>query len=182
MIEPWKHVGSKPIGNFRIFDLRADRAVSPRTGNEHEFYVISCTDWVNVIAVTPDEKLVMVEQYRHGTGTVELEVPGGMMDPGEASPEATGARELREETGCEGENVRRIGRIFPNPAIMTNTCHTVLIENCRQVHEVDFDHGEDLVTRFVPVEDIPELIRSGKIRHSLVVVALYHYELFRRSR
>src|SRR5262249_46098791 len=127
-------------------------------------------------------QLIMVEQYRHGSNTVELEIPGGMMDATDASPEATAVRELREETGYEGEKPRLIGRIFPNPAIMSNTCYTVLLENCHSVHPVEFDHGEDLITRSVPVADIPELVASGKIQHSLVVVALYHFELLRRGK
>ena len=181
MIKPWQKTGSRPLGDFRIFSVRADRAVSPRTGQEHEFFVIDCVDWVNVVAVTPDNHLVMVEQYRHGTNTVELEIPGGMMDREDASPAAAGARELREETGCEGENARVIGRIFPNPAIMSNTCHIVLVENCRSQHSVEFDHGEDLTTRLVRVADIPRLIADGRIRHAIVIVALYHFELWRRG-
>src|SRR6185369_14016878 len=125
--------------------------VSPRTGKEHDFFVLESVNWVNVIAVTPDEQLVMVEQYRHGSNTVELEIPGGMMDEGDVSPEATGARELQEETGYAGGKARLIGEIFPNPAIMSNRCFTVLIENCRCLHEVQFDHGEDLATRLVPI-------------------------------
>src|SRR5580698_1743711 len=83
MIQPWKKIRSTLIGDFRIFKLRSDVKISPRTGKEHDFYVLDSVDWVNVIAVTPDQKLVMVEQYRHGSKTVELEVPGGMMDPQE---------------------------------------------------------------------------------------------------
>jgi len=181
MIWPWRKVGSRPIGDFRIFTLRADRLVSPRTGQEHEFYVIDSVNWVNVIAVTPDQQLVMVEQYRHGSGTVELEIPGGMMDPGDASPVATAVRELREETGYEGARARLIGRIFANPAIMTNTCFTVLIENCRLQHAVELDHGEDLATRLVPVADLPRLAAEERIQHSLVVVALYHFDLWQRG-
>lgn len=181
MVNTWQKVGSRPLGDFRIFTLRADRTISPRTGREHEVFVIDCVDWVNVIAVTPEEQLVMVEQYRHGTNTVELEIPGGMMDREDASPVVTGVRELREETGYEGENAKLIGRIFPNPAIQSNTCYTVLVENCRLRHAVEFDHGEDLITRLVPVADIPRLVAEGAIRHSLVVVALYHFELLRRQ-
>ena len=181
MIWPWRKVGSRPIGDFRIFTLRADRLVSPRTGQEHEFYVIDSVNWVNVIAVTPDQQLVMVEQYRHGSGTVELEIPGGMMDPGDASPVATAVRELREETGYEGAHARLIGRIFANPAIMTNTCFTVLIENCRLQHAVELDHGEDLATHLVPVADLPRLAAEERIQHSLVVVALYHFDLWQRG-
>jgi 8-oxo-dGTP pyrophosphatase MutT (NUDIX family) len=181
MIQPWRKIGSRPIGDFRIFTLRADRIVSPRTGEEHEFYVFDSVNWVNVIAVTPDQQLVMVEQYRHGSGTVELEIPGGMMDPGEASPVATAVRELREETGYEGADARLIGRIFANPAIMTNTCFTVLIDNCRLQHTVELDHGEDLATRLVPVAEIPRLVAEERIQHSLVVVALYHFDLWQQG-
>ncbi len=178
---PWKKIRSEPRGDFRIFTIRADRAVSPRTGAEHEVYILDSVNWVNVIAVTPDQQLVMVEQYRHGSNTVELEIPGGMMDATDASPEATGARELREETGFVGDKPGLLGQIFPNPAIMSNKCYTVLIENCHCAHEVQFDHGEDMITRLVPISEIPALVAAGKIMHSLVVVALYYYDLYRRG-
>lgn len=181
MIKPWSKIASKPLGDFRIFSLRSDRAVSPRNGTEHEFFVIDCVNWVNVVAVTPDSQLVMVEQYRHGTNTVELEIPGGMVDSNDTSPVLAGVRELREETGYVGESARLIGRIFPNPAIQSNSCYTVLVENCRLKHAVDFDHGEDLITRLVPLAEIPGLVAAGKIQHSLVVVALFYFELWQRK-
>ena len=181
MIKPWEKVSSQPLGDFRIFTLRSDRKISPRTRQPHDFFVINSLNWVNVIALTPDQQLVMVEQYRHGSDTVELEIPGGMMDSIDASPEATGQRELREETGYEGANPRLIGRIFPNPAIMNNTCFTVLLDDCHLRHSVEFDHCEDLITRLVPVAEIPRLIASGRIQHSLVVVALYYFELWGRG-
>jgi 8-oxo-dGTP pyrophosphatase MutT (NUDIX family) len=179
MPRSWKKLGSKPLGDFRIFQIRSDRSVSPRTGKEHDFFVIDSVNWVNVIAVTPEQELVMIEQYRHGTNTVELEIPGGMMDPHDVSPEATGVRELREETGYAGEKPKIIGQVFPNPAIMSNICFTVMVEDCKCLHPVEFDHGEDLITRLVPVAEIKELVASGKIKHSLVVAALYHFELLR---
>ena len=179
-IKPWQKVSSEHVGNFRIFTLRSDRVISPRTQHEQDVYVIDCVNWVNVIAITPDRHLVMIEQYRHGSTTVELEIPGGMIDAKDASPTAAGLRELREETGYEGENPRLIGHIFPNPAIMSNTCFTVLVENCRCLHPVEFDHGEDLITRLVPIADLPQLVAAGKIQHSLVVVALYYFDLWQR--
>lgn len=177
MIQPWKKIGSKPVGDYRIFTIRSDLRVSPRTHKAHDFYVIDCVNWVNVIAVTPERQLVMIEQFRHGSDTVELEIPGGMIDPGDASPEAAGIRELREETGYEGEGIQRIGEVFPNPAIMSNTCYTIMVENCRCVHPVEWDHGEDLATRLVPVAEVPALVAAGQIRHSLVVAALYFFDL-----
>jgi 8-oxo-dGTP pyrophosphatase MutT (NUDIX family) len=182
MIKPWEKLGSKAAGDFRIFTIRSEKKRSPRTLKDHDFYVIDCVNWVNVIALTPDDELVMVEQYRHGSDTIELEIPGGMMDSTDASPEATASRELKEETGYVGANARIIGEVFPNPAIMSNTCYTVLIENSGCRHEVQFDQGEDLVTRLVPAREIPELVKRGKIKHSLVVAALYSFELTRPAR
>ena len=181
MIKPWNKVGSQVLGNFRIFTVRSDRKVSPRTQAEHDFFVIDCANWVNVIAITPDQQIVMVEQYRHGSNTVELEIPGGMIDKKDASPVVAGTRELREETGYEGRNARILGEIFPNPAIMNNTCYTVLVEDCTLVHPVEFDSGEDIITRLVPVADLPRLVAEKKIGHSLVTVALYHFELWQRG-
>ena len=181
MIKPWLKKSSRPLGDFRIFTLRSDVKISPRTGEAHDFFVIDSVNWVNVIALTPDNQLIMVEQYRHGSNTIELEIPGGVMDPGETSPVATGLRELREETGYEGNPAEVIGKVFANPAIMSNTCFTIRVQNCHLIHSVDLDGGEDIITRLVPVAEIPHLVKSGQIQHSLVVVALYHFDLWQRK-
>lgn len=177
MIKPWEKIGTKKLGDFRIFSIRTDLKISPRTGKEHDFFVLDSTNWVNVIGVTPKNELVMIEQFRHGSNTVELEIPGGIIDAADADAVAAGVRELREETGYEGARPQLIGKIFPNPAIMSNTCFTVLVENCELKHAVKFDSGEDIITRLVPISEIHGLISTGKISHSLVVVALYHFEL-----
>lgn len=182
MIKPWETILSKAVGDFRIFTVRSDLKTSPRTGEQHDFYVIDCANWVNVVAVTRQQELVMVEQYRHGSGTIELEIPGGMMDAEDPGPEEAGARELREETGYTGDPPKQIGSVYPNPAIMSNTCYTVLIENCRPTHPTAFDHGEDIHTRLIPLSDIPELIAKGAVQHSLVVAALCHHQLYLREK
>jgi ADP-ribose pyrophosphatase len=181
IIQPWPKISTKKIGDFRIFQIRSDLRRSPRTGADHDFFVLESVDWVNVIAVTSTQQLVMVQQYRHGSDTVELEIPGGMMDSGEQSPVVTGVRELREETGYEGREARVIGEIFPNPAIMANTCYTVLVENCELKHPTVLDHSEDIAAQLISIAEIPDLVRAKSIRHALVVVALYHYELLRRG-
>lgn len=180
-IQPWATLESVPLGDFKVFRLRKDLKRSPRTGRIHEFYVLDSVDWVNVVAVTPDRHVVLVEQYRHGSGTVELEIPGGIMDPADASPIDTAVRELREETGYTGASPRVIGMVWPNPAILSNRTFTVLVEECRRTHSVQFDQGEDLITRLVPVEELPGLVARGRIRHCIVVAALYHFELWQRS-
>jgi len=175
MIEPWPTSDSKDLGDYRVFRLWEHRRKSPRTGAEHDFLVLDCRNWVNVLALTPDNELIMVEQFRHGTETVELEIPGGVIDTAAEPPLEAGLRELREETGYEGENGRIIGEVFSNPAIMNNRTYTVLVTNCREKHATEFDHGEDIRTRLVPVEEAVDMVGKGLIRHSLVVAALFHY-------
>ena len=181
MIKPWPVVSSRTVGDFRIFTLREDIRTSPVTGKAHDFVILDAVNWVNVIAVTPDRQLVMVEQFRFGSDTVELEIPGGMMDKTDADPVATAVRELREETGYEGENARVLGKVWSNPAFMSNTCYTVLVENCQFKHPVEFDHCEDMATQLVPVADVPRLVAEGKILHSLVVVALGYFDQYLRG-
>ena len=180
-VKPWKKLSSKPAGNFRVFNIRSDLKVSPRTGREHDFYVIEAVNWVHVIALTKDGKLVMVEQYRHGSDTIELELAGGMIDPSDTSPLEAGLRELREETGYEGRQAEIIGQIYANPAIMNNICYTVLVRDCELRHSQQLDHGEDLAVTLIEVPEIPKLIRQGRIGHSLVVVGLYHFEHWRAN-
>jgi 8-oxo-dGTP pyrophosphatase MutT (NUDIX family) len=180
MIKPWPLKVSTPLANYRIFTVRTDLKTSPRTGRDHDFYIIESVDWVNIIALTPANELVMVEQFRHGTNSVELEIPGGIMDASDPSPVATGIRELREETGYEGTSARCLGTAAANPAIMNNFCHFILIGGCELRHPIEFDHGEDIVTRLVPVAEVPGLVAKGLIRHPLVVAALYHFELSQR--
>jgi len=181
VIQPWRKVESKALGDFRVFTLRVDRKVSPRNGLPHDFYVLDSASWVNVIAATANKELVMIEQFRHGTNTVELEIPGGIMDKTDADPVATGARELREETGYEGQNARLLGEVFPNPAIMSNTCYTVVIQDCVLKHPTQWDSGEDMVTRLVPMADIPKLVLAKTIRHSLVLCDLCFFDRYQRS-
>lgn len=180
-LAPWPLLESKVVGDFNIFTLKSNRKRSPRTGVEATYYALDTADWVNVVALTPEEEVVMVEQFRHATDTIELELPGGMMDKGETDPVAAACRELREETGYEGENPRQIGCCFPNPAILTNRAHTILVERAVSKHELEWDSGEDIRIRLVPISQVRTLVAEGKIRHSIIVTALYYYDLWKRG-
>jgi 8-oxo-dGTP pyrophosphatase MutT (NUDIX family) len=181
MIRAWKELRSEKLADYRVFSVRRKDCVSPRTGATHDFFVLDAANWVNVVALTPEGNMILIEQYRHGSETVELEIPGGVIDPEDPSPVAAGCRELREETGYVGENARLIGDVFPNPAIMRNNCYTVLIENCRKTSGLDFDAGEDIATRLIPADQVAPLAFEGKIRHSLVIAALFYFEQWRKN-
>jgi 8-oxo-dGTP pyrophosphatase MutT (NUDIX family) len=180
MIKKWKVVSSEQLESNKIFSTRKDTSLSPITGKEHDFFVVEAPDWINVVAITEDDEVILIEQYRHGNQSVTVEIPGGMVDPGE-EPIQTAKRELLEETGYAGDSVIFIGEVFPNPAMQNNKCHTFLVTNCKKVGETAFDATEDIITYTKPSSEIPKLVAEGKITHSLVVAAFYWYYLYKES-
>ena len=176
-IKNWLHLGTRTLAKTRVFDLLAHRRVSQRSGAEAEFYVLAAGDWVNVVAVTEDDRLVLVEQYRHGVERTTLEIPGGMVDPEDATPEAAARRELLEETGFASDDWRLIGTVDPNPAIQSNRCYTFLAAGARQVAAPTPDGLEELRLVLEPASQVAGLLRSGRIEHALVVAALMWWHL-----
>lgn len=181
MVKDWEKLNSEEIANYRIFKMRRDVRRSPRTGAEHSFFVLQSPDWVNVVALTPENQVVMIHQFRHGTERVTLEIPGGMVDPHENDPAETARRELLEETGYAAEQVIHIGTVHPNPAFLDNTCYTYLALNARWQQEPQFDGAEDIAVELVPIEEIAGMVGNGRITHALVVAAFYHYENYIRQ-
>ncbi len=179
-MRPWPKLSSRLLGDYHIFRLHSQRFVSPRTGGEHDFFVLDVPSWVNVVAITPDDKVVLIEQFRFGTAQVTLEIPGGMIDAGE-DPVAAGARELLEETGYRAARYTLLGHVEPNPAIQNNLCYTVLAEDATPTGHQHLDEKEDIGVTLRPVADIPDLLRSGTIRHALVWAGFQHYDLHRRA-
>lgn len=179
MPEPWPVIESIVERDYRVFTLRRDRAVSPRTGGAHEFIVLESRDWVNVIPITPQGEVVMVRQYRHGIRQVTLEIPGGLVDGEDGDPQEAARRELLEETGYEPREIRPIGAVHAQPAIQDNRCHTFLALDCRRVAEPVPDAGEDLRVVTFPVAEVPSRVAAGEITHGLVLAAFYWYELWK---
>jgi ADP-ribose pyrophosphatase len=151
---------------------------SPSTGDSHPFYRIESPAWVNVVALTERDELVMVRQWRQGLRAVTLEIPGGLVDPGE-TPAVAGARELLEETGFRAGRMTSLGSINPNPALFTNRCHMQVAEGCVRVGEIQNSATEETIVELLPRAALPDLLRSGGIDHALVVAALYAFELWR---
>ncbi len=177
-IKPWHIEEERELLRSPIFTIHSLTARSPTDPDlTGQFVYMDSPDWVNVIALTPAGEVVLVEQYRHGTRTVTLEIPGGIVDEGEDFAQA-GARELLEETGCAGDAPILIGTVHPNPAIQNNRCGTVLISNARCVAGQSPDTHEELAARRVPRSALPALVRSGAISHALVIAALHHLHLW----
>ncbi len=174
-VESWEREGEEETHDFEIFRIRRYRARSPRTGDLLPFTTIDPADWVNVIALTSDDRVILVRQFRHGTEEVALEIPGGVIDTGE-DPAAAAVRELLEETGYAGAAPIHLGTVQPNPAIMSNRCHTYLVSDCERVAEPDLDPGEDIAVETMPAAAVEAAVAEGRIAHSLVICAFWWWK------
>jgi 8-oxo-dGTP pyrophosphatase MutT (NUDIX family) len=152
--------------------VREDVFADPRDGSEHARVIIEADEWANVVAITPDDKIVMVRQFRFGSGEDALELPGGVVDAGE-TPEAAVVRELEEETGYRPTTVEAVGWLWSNPAHFTNRVHTFVARGCERIHDGRLEGAEDLSVELVDRSAIPRLVREGAIRHALHVAALH---------
>lgn len=174
MIRPWPLLSSEPVFDAGLLRVTRDRARSPRTGGERDFHVIRMVDWLMAIALTEDNKLVMVRQYRHGSREESLEVPGGLHD-GDTTGESVehgAARELAEETGYGGGTWSFLGQLRPQPALLSNRAWIYLARDVRPTSAPALDAGEDIEVALLDIREIPARIASGEINNAMTVAAL----------
>jgi len=160
-----------------LFSIRIVRSRSPRTGDEHDFYVIDFPNWVQILPITPEDQVVMVRQYRHGCQEVLLELPGGLIDNEDGNAEESARRELLEETGYGAEELVLLTKTYPQPAVLSNTGLTYLARNVRRIADPQLDATEDIEVCLVNLERIPEMIRNGEVKHSQSIMGLSLYLL-----
>lgn len=169
-LRPLTRVTTSVVADHGVFRVeRLTYEVLPR-----DVFVFAVPDWCNVIAETPEGEIVMVWQHRFGTDALSLEIPGGVVDPGESPLEAA-RRELREESGYDADAFELISVVEPNPALQGNRCHTFLARGARLAFDTAFDDLEDLEVVLLPKHEIAERIDDGTVTHALVVVALEQY-------
>jgi ADP-ribose pyrophosphatase len=179
-LEVWQRVSSERIADCRVFRIRRDVSINPRTNGERDFFIIEASDWINVVPMTSSGEIVMIEQYRHGTGELTLEIPGGAIEEGE-SPAHAALRELLEETGYFADEVILLGRTRPNPATHNNWLYTFLARDAAYTGPPALDEGEDIKVHLVPSDEIPILIANGTITHALVITAFGLWSLYQEN-
>ena len=176
-IDDWRRLSSETLEDYGFFALRKDISRHPRSGRDHRFFIFEFPDWVNILPLTPEGEVIFVKQFRHGTRELTLEIPGGIVDPGE-SPKQAALRELFEESGYHAEDAIELGWVHPNPALQENRCWSYLALNVTRT--VDDDHvvgtsSEAIEVETRPLVEIAGMMNDKTITHALTVCAFDHY-------
>ncbi|HVK62335.1 MAG TPA: NUDIX hydrolase [Bdellovibrionales bacterium] len=169
----WKILSSEEILKTKLIRFRVDKCELPDGRIMPRYYVLEFPEWANVVPVTEEGKIVLVEQYRHAIGEWHLEIPGGTTDHGEDTKRAA-LRELVEETGYAPEDIRLVGIHAPNPAMQNNRMHTYIAYNCKKIQEPTPDEFEDLRVVTVTVPELIDKIFKGEINHSIVIASILY--------
>jgi 8-oxo-dGTP pyrophosphatase MutT (NUDIX family) len=173
----WRTISSKQGPDLNLFRTRFDKVINPRNSHILDVVILEAPDWVNVLALTPQNKIIVVCQHRFGISKETVEIPAGLVDKNETSHQAA-IRELREETGYTTKEWKYLGYVEPNPAFMDNLCFTWLAQNVVKTHEPEFDKGENIVVSVLSETEVHKEIKEGRMRNSLALIALSHiYDL-----
>jgi len=167
----WEIIEDKKVYETPIFSLHQNKVLPDCTNHPAHFYVLNAPEWINVIALTHDNQILLVEQYRHGIHETTLEIPGGMVDSGEIPSDAA-KRELLEETGYSSDSWESLGKTSSNPAILSNFTHLYLARNCIESGSQQTDGHEDIEIHKMPLYDFLQLVSDGVVHHSIVLAAV----------
>jgi ADP-ribose pyrophosphatase len=146
-----------------------------------DYYVLEYPAWVNVVAVTAEERLVMVRQYRHGLRAVHYELPAGVVDASDGTPLAAAKRELLEETGYGEGTWSPLLTTSANPGTHSNLAYSFLAQSVRRVAEPALDESEDIQTCVKEWSEVWSIIEDGEIVQAMHLAPLLRYLITQRS-
>jgi ADP-ribose pyrophosphatase len=169
----WKILSSTYIHKGPWATLRSDKCVMPDGRIVDEYYVLEYSNWVNAVAITEDNKILMVKQYRHAAGVVSLEIPGGVID-GDETPEHAMQRELLEETGYLFNDIELLCTVYANPSTANNHTYCYLAKGGKKVQEQALDDHEEIIVEEYTIEEIKHLLAKNKIIQALHCTGLFY--------
>ena len=170
----WKTLNSEYLLDDLWFKVRRDKCESPTGKIIEPYYVYEFPDWVTALAITTDQKAVLVRQYRHGAGEVSLELPGGCVDKEDGEIEVSIRRELLEETGYTFDRVEYLGKTSSNPSTNNNWMHLFLATGGTRTNEQSLDQNEEIHVELYSLEELQQLIAEQKIIQAMHVTCIYY--------
>jgi len=177
MIPIWETITKKELIDLKIFKAELVTRKHSVLGKTSNFVVLNSANWANIIPVTKQGEILLIEQFRQGTNSITLEIPGGLIENGEQPIEAA-RRECIEETGYSSDKeLELLGISLPNPAFLNNKCYTFAWFDVEKRHLQNFDENEEINVIPTPVNEVKQMLLEGKINHSIITTAFFYFFL-----
>lgn len=175
-IKPWKVISSEYLFQCPPWmTARKDTLRMPNGRIVPAYYVLEYPEWVNIIAITKDERFVLVRQYRHALGIIEYELCAGTMEKDETDPLVAAKRELLEETGYAGGEWTAYTSLSANPTSMTNLNYTFIARGVEKVSGQHLDTTEDITVHLFTLQELIALLQRDEMKQALMVAPLWRY-------
>lgn len=168
----WKTLESQQVFKSGLVSVDKEKCEMPDGRIMPGYYILRFPDWVNIVPVTADGQIILIKQYRHATGDIHWEVPGGAVNRGE-DPKPAALRELEEETGYTSSELIKVAENFPNPALQDNKIHTYLAKNCTLKGAQKLDPFEEIEVELMPLSKLKQNLDAGMFNHNIVVASIY---------
>jgi len=172
-VQPWEALCTESVYRCCNFTVLKRRSRVPHTASVHDVHILEIPDWVNIVPITRDRKVVLVRQYRHGVSSMTLEVPAGMMESRDGMAQVAARREMVEETGYDSETIEPLGFTHPNPALQNNHCHMFVARDVVRCGVPQNGNTEFTEPVIISLGDVSKLIRAGVITHALAIAAFH---------
>lgn len=169
----WETLSTEYIIKQPWATMRKDTCRMPDGKIVDDYYVLEYADWANAVAITEDNEVLLIKQYRHAANVVLLEIPGGVIDKGE-DPKTAIRRELLEETGYQFDDIEFVSVIYPNPSTGNNRCHAFLARGGKLVQGQKLDAHEEIIVEKVSIPELKELLANHKFGQALHTTAIFH--------
>lgn len=170
----WKTLTSSYLFKDLWFTVRKDRCITPENTIVDPYYVYEFPTWVTVVALTENNQIIMVRQYRHALGETLMEIPGGCVDDTDPSLQAAAERELLEETGYICDRFEYLGKISANPSTNSNIMHMYLALNGKKIKEQELDHNEEIEVYLFSINEVKQMLKNNEILQAMHATCLFY--------
>lgn len=168
----WRRRSSKYLVDSPFMRLRADEVELPDGTVIDEYYVRESRGFVVAFAMTPDDRIVLVRQYRYGSDAIHLELPAGMLD-GDEEPQDCAARELLEETGYEAPSWEKVADYYVEAVRSKARAYVFVAREARRVCAPKPDASEVIETELAGFDEFRAMLHDGRIDTAHTLAAAY---------
>lgn len=169
----WEKLSSKYLVKEQWATLRVDTCKMPNGTLIDDYYVLEYPGWVNAVALTEENEVILIKQYRHAAEKVILELPGGCIDPGESAEEAI-KRELLEETGYQFSSIEQICTLYANPSTSGNITTSFIAKGGKKIQEQHLDGREEIEVLKVSLDELKKIAFRNQFPQALHASAVFH--------